>query len=894
MNILSKVTLRQMRLNKRRTIVTIVGVIISVAMFTAVSTLSGSFLDFMQRAVIASEGDYHLAVFGASNGDLQTIGQNENTKSYYAVHQDGLAQLPKQFGAKHFLSVKSITKDTMTDAGIHLTEGRLPQNDRELVVSQSVKARDDSYYHIGQTVTLELGERKLKQPQETDEGIINTLEATDSYQGENEVFRPRETKTYTIVGFANMIPQEQSYLPSLTAVTALDTEKVQYQKTLDVFIQAKTVDQNIYAWGESLCAQLSCDDVISYNSSLLMFQGVNEDVQFMRTIYSLVAILFVIIFIGSVALIYNAFAISVTERSVDFGLLSSIGATKRQRRHAVLLEAVVILLIAVPLGILGGYLGLWGVFAAVNPAVSALASAGYVAGTAGLDLGLRVVPSWASVAVAAGLSVVTVLLSAWIPAVRAGRVSPIEAIRQTKDIQLTPRSVKTSPVTRALFGISGDIAAKNMKRNKKRYRIAIASFVISLVLFLSASSFTYFLNQSVDVAIEEANYQLSVSLWEEKETTGDNGETAKLLKDTYEKIRQIDGVTAGTMVSGRVAMQLEKPSLLTEKAKQIQERMGDVNGGKVYVYIQALDDESFREYCSSIGADDDSLQKTDTFSGILVNDLVWKENKEYTTFPLFALKAQDTLTLPIPVYGAQSKDFGVSNETFHVAKLTGTVPRGSSATRMKDTGLYADIFVSEAVFAKWVAPHLSGSQPDVKLYFTASDSAKAADAIEELLQSPEYRNISSYCYDMTSEVRMIQQLLFLINTFSYVFIALISAIGVANVFNTISTSIILRRREFAMLKSVGMSPGGFRKMLFFESLFYGLKSLLWGLPISFGVMLLMYFAMENNFHMAFSVPWLQVFIGIGAIFVIVLMTVLYASRKVRKENIMDGLRDRNL
>ncbi len=903
MGVMSKITIRQMLLNKRRTTITIIGVIIAVAMFTAVSTLLGSFMDFGQQAAIVNKGNYHVCYYDLSSEDLNTIQADDNVKSYYAIHDEGLAQLPDEYGSKKFLWIKAISANTMEDSGVHLVEGRLPQNDQELVLSESIKQRNPDGYTIGQTVTFDLGERKIKNPPES---VTPELDGSITYMGEDETFKVLEQKNYTIVGFATMASQEQSYMSSLTAVTALNTD-VLYRGTLDVYVQAKHID-SIYAWGDDLGNKIGEKDGISYdfNNGLLMFEGINQDSQFMGMLFTLIAILFIIIFIGAIALIYNAFAISITERSTDFGLLSSIGATKRQKRRSVLLEALLILAVAVPIGVLGGYFGLWLVFAAVNPAINTLVSGGYWGSGLEAQLQLRVVISPIAILVAVIMSVLTVLVSAWIPAVRAGRVTPIEAIRQAKDVKLTPRSVKTSRLTRALFGIEGEIAAKNMKRSKKRSRVVIVSFVISLVLFLSASSFTHSFSTSVNVAAGDINYNIFVILWQSANDAS-KSELPKELVQAENALSHLDGIEDFTVVNGMQSLYPKdfKEDILSASARKIWDahaEKGD-NLNRPEIRVVALNDETLRAYCDKVGADYDTMQNTENFNGILVNHVAWKEGKNYTSISVLDKKMGDTQVLTGYTYEEDGEESVYDGEapslkeieydrTLRIAAMTDQVPIGFSTIRTAyDGGLGIDVFVSQAVFEKYLPSDYFNNNV---VYFSAADSVSLSDQIEELMTDPAYRGLAYSVSDITSQVRMMEQIIFLINTFSYVFIALISAIGIANIFNTISTGIILRQKEFAMLKSVGMSPKGFHKMLFFESLLYGIKSLLWGLPISFAVMALLYLVLRQNFAIPFSVPWLQVAIGIGAIFAIVLITVCYGAVKIRKKNVIEGLRKQTL
>lgn len=158
----------------------------------------------------------------------------------------------------------------------------------------------------------------------------------------------------------------------------------------------------------------------------------------------------------------------------------------------------------------------------------------------------------------------------------------------------------------------------------------------------------------------------------------------------------------------------------------------------------------------------------------------------------------------------------------------------------------------------------------------------------------ELKEASLYIFNDYKNRQEEQQLITILSVFVYGFIALITAISVANIFNTISTSVSLRKREFGMLKSVGMTPKGFNKMINYESIFYGVKSLLYGIPLSIGVMLLIYRSMMHSFDYNFELPWMSLLFVVIAIFVIVGSAMLYSSSKIKKENIIDALKQENI
>ena len=153
---------------------------------------------------------------------------------------------------------------------------------------------------------------------------------------------------------------------------------------------------------------------------------------------------------------------------------------------------------------------------------------------------------------------------------------------------------------------------------------------------------------------------------------------------------------------------------------------------------------------------------------------------------------------------------------------------------------------------------------------------------------------STRLYDYAERAESERALVTVINVFSYGFITLISLIAVANVFNTISTNIGLRRREFAMLKSIGLTRRGFHKMMNFECLLYGIKGLIYGIPVAVGVTYLMYRSVVQGWETKFYLPWYSVAISVGSVFLVVFATMLYSMRKINRDNPIDALRNENL
>ncbi|MDR1067806.1 MAG: ABC transporter permease, partial [Clostridiales Family XIII bacterium] len=179
------------------------------------------------------------------------------------------------------------------------------------------------------------------------------------------------------------------------------------------------------------------------------------------------------------------------------------------------------------------------------------------------------------------------------------------------------------------------------------------------------------------------------------------------------------------------------------------------------------------------------------------------------------------------------------------------------------------------------------------LTFLSSDPMKSAAEMDRIIKETTGLTEGSgyYLTNMAEELEQNRSIILVVNVFTYGFVVLISLIAIANVFNTVSTGINLRRREFAMLRSVGMTDRGFNRMMNCECVFYGLKSLLFALPVAVGVTYLIYRAMMNGVDIAFSLPWASIGISVLSVFLVVFVTMLYAVGKVKKANVIDALRD---
>ncbi|NEW07321.1 ABC transporter permease [Paenibacillus sp. SYP-B3998] len=862
MNIVNTLTIRHLKQNKRRTLVTIIGVIISVAMVTAVATLVFSFSDLLIRQAIADTGEWHVQYQDVTKEQLAAIQGDDATKTVAMARDLGFVPLEGgQNPNKPYLFIKAYDAQGFAQFQVELSKGRLPLTDKEVVISEPVAMNAKVKFEIGDRLTLRVGER-------FEQGGDHPLDQTEPLRREDgtvkETLQHIKTREYTVVGFIKRPLGETAWSPGYTILSYVDENIIGVNDRVAASVVLQRVNPFLFAHAEDL-AEKNHIESVQYNNSLLRYYGLSKSSASSSMMFFLSAIIMAIIMIGSVSLIYNAFAISVSERSRHLGMLASVGATKRQKRNSVLFEGVVIGLISIPVGILCGLAGMGVTFWFMNSMIQ---------GALWTNEKLTLIVTPLSLLITCVVSLLTIFISSYLPAIRASKVSAIDAIRQITDVKLTAKAVKTSKFIRKFFGIEAEIGLKNLKRNKRRYHAIVFSLVISIVLFLTVSFFTAGMTQSLELSREGINYDIEVL----------HGNGKSIDDRLIQSIVSLDGVTEYNVIREMFGNAWVDAAIIADELQaKVKKDKSLLQDGK-YPYdikIHALDDSNLQAYARAVGADYAQLTDPDHPAAIVMDRIHYKDmdtGKYVQTKAIYTNVGQRIeLTNSYKENGEETK----ANEVT-VAALTDQAPMGMSPTGVG--GL--NMIVSERVMNRLADDDLGNVQ--MYLHLKSTEPLRTQQEIEEMHETN--LNVFNVYQSRKSE----EQQILLMSVFSYGFIVLISAISIANIFNTISTGLSLRKREFAMLKSVGMTPKGFTKMMNYESIFYGVKSLVFGLPVSFVVMYLIYRAFANKFSYGFTLPWMSILSVIVAVFVIVGSAMLYSGAKVKKENIIDALKQENI
>ena len=850
MSILNRLTIKNLRLNKKRTIVTIIGIILSTALMVGIGLLFSSFQDLMIRDTIGYNGKYEA---NYSDVDLDKLNNIKNKNfTYFYEKPIGFSKIESSNEYKPYMYITSVNKEYFNE--LKLVDGSFPKNENEIVISNHVITNGGLNYKVGDIVTFTYGSRNI-------DGDI-TLANSEFVDGED--LTNEGTYTYKIVGIVERSNFE-SYSASGYTVFTLDVNSDKGNVNLYVMFNK---NKKIIKQSEELAKELNYNGDINYNSTLLALYGESTYGNVMSSMGGMMIIMLSLVSIGCIIVIYNSFAISVMERKKEFGLLSSIGATKRQLSHTMFFEAVVVGVIGIILGILGAYIGIGCVILIINNLISDM-----------LEYKLHLVTNPLFIIIPVIFMIIVIGVSAFIPSRRASRVSPIEAIRQNDDIKINKKKIRTSKLALKLFGIEGEIALKNIKRNKKKYRVTIVSLFISIVLFISFSSYMNYTLNTASSVMGEVPYDYQISYF------GDDPNNDK------EALDKINEIVKSSDVKEYVSYSVSNLSIIgnytysDEYLDFYKSAYGDdgikaLNNLKYqYISIYILDDNSYNKYKKLIGLDKDSVILLNKFKGVSYGN-----NKRVN----YNIQVINNGNINIKICNFDDNDEDVDTTKYCNKNIDNIFVTNKSFDLIEEFS-YMDDF--KLIVNKKLYDSISDSSTHYTQFNIISDNTNNIDKLTKDLD--KYSNVNYT--NIKEAMKQANNLILVVKILMYGFISLVTLIGVTSVFNTISTSMALRKREFAVLRSIGLTNRGFNKILFFESLFFGMKSLIFAIPVSIGITVLIHYTLADMVSIStIIIPWKYIIISIVSVFVIVLLTMMYSTSKIKKHNIIEQIREENI
>lgn len=884
MKLLNKLTLKNLRLNKVRTIVTIVGIMLSAALITVVSGMALSGRQTMIDAQMVYGGNYDVALDIIDNSVIETARNNRNVKNAFYKERLGYARTKNADGEICDYSVLAMSENTYGNCfKIDLIKGKFPTNSGEAVVTKAFKTQDGKDVKIGDKITLDVGVLTDKDGNVLDEeGIHNLLQKDFNKCSIIDTVK----RTYTVTGIIERPKTSELYDPSnFSMIYTVSDEKapieaIRTKHMNKLYIAYTPQSEGDYLQNTADILGFKADDmsnVISdeippedqqtsginayeFNSILLSMKGYGSNDATNTVIFSLAVIIIIIVMLASVFVIRNSFAISITEKTSMYGMLASVGATKRQIRRNVLFEGFILGLIGIPLGILLG-LGVNAILITILNSVlgDMLNGAKFVFVTPTIPIICAIV-----------LSAVTIFCSSFFIALRASRIPPLVAIRGNKDIKVkNNKPYRTSKLTKKLFGVGGEIASKSLKRSRKKYRTTVISIVVSVAMFIAVSAFMDYGMTYTEHYYGKPDYSYMVSGIDTKQA------------QTIEKMPEIENyLTVGLQyghVSADVPVNECGENFLYDNAD------GTKSFGAEFLEFEH---DTFVQICRELELDYNKVK-----GGVLVYSQVTPDNSESGNSSKPMKLFGKTAPTKFIVYGNDDNGNELIAGKLKVSSVFDEIPKSADSVIGEGTIFGQGLIIGEQGV---ISPQLGEHECYITLYANTSNHTSLTNRIESMSGTGDSESYISI-FDYEENVRQFNAVMLIVGIFVYGFIGVISLIGLTNIFNTISTNMQLRSKEFASLKSIGMTKKEFNRMIRLESLMYGIKSLLIGIPLGVLGVFAIFSAFSNgNVPMSFVFPWKAILISIAVVFVAVWLIMKYSISKVNKQNIIETIRNDNI
>ena len=929
MNLMKTLTLKNLKLNRKRTIVTIVGIILATALLSALVTLVSSF----QYSVIEYQkqkgGDFHVKFSNVKMSELSEFKNNRNIESTFETMGMGFAKLDGCKNEDKPYAYVMATDEAGFERGcFKLIEGRMAKNEDEIVIPRHLKTNGRIDIKVGDEITLDIGKRY-------DSNTESVISENCAYEHDAETLTDTVTKHYKVVGIMERpgYGMEDYSAAGYTFVTYSDelaaidngtkSEASEADTTLTVYSRytqkalrnkdAVTadiigVDEKLFEKANNSSVEMSSEESdrflkemenakydIYMNGYLINYECVFPIDGTFKALFTVATVVALIIILTSVYCIKNSFNISITEKIRQYGMLASVGATRRQIKSSVKTEAAMLGVVGIPVGTMSGILASLVLVKVVN-ALSA----------SWLNFALSFHTSLPALILAVILSIATIYFSATGSARRAAKVTPLEAIRNTKEIKIKSAKLKTPAIIGRIWGIGGVISYKNIKRNNKKYRTTVTSIVICSVTFIVISYFMSMAFSRVGMSYASTDYNIGINMSCKKDL--DIEKLSKLLSG-------IEGAE-DYLVGAGYDFDVDNPEYTKEYGEYCRKLIDESEDVSQMFLITVLDDKSYDKYASDAGI------KNAAEGAILVNKgtfAVYNENSsKYVKkeMELYKYKAGDTIRCGYNVYDdAPSDDNAVEGDTesstednnngirktvdVTIAGVTDKVPIGYEG--YSNNTLYTLLFMNQKGFESLWADGKSGNElkpgyATYSAYVVAENADDYQDTFEkETEENPEYSQISFYVSNLDKQMRDEKSLFTLLGVFAYGLIVVIALIGITNIINTLSTGMELRSREFATLRSIGMTDKQFAGMVRLESVFISVKALVIGVPLGILISYLLCVMMNRmDDAIIYEPPYKAIILCIVVVIMLIYAIMKLSMTKLRHNNIIETIKNENL
>lgn len=932
MNLMKTLTLKNLKLNRKRTIVTIVGIILATALLSALVTLVSSFQYSMIEYQKQKGGDFHVKFSNVKMSELSEFKNNRNIESTFETMGMGFAKLDGCKNEDKPYAYVMATDEAGFERGcFKLIEGRMAKNEDEIVIPRHLKTNGRIDIKVGDEITLDVGKRY-------DSNTESVISENCAYEHEAETLTDTVTKHYKVVGIMERPGYGMedysaagytfvTYSDELAAIdngtkSEADTTLTVYSRYTQKALRNKDavtadiigVDEKLFAKANNSSVEMTAEESdrflkemenakydIYMNGFLISYECVFPIDGTFKALFTVAAVVALIIILTSVYCIKNSFNISITEKIRQYGMLASVGATRRQIKSSVKTEAAMLGVVGIPVGTMSGILASLVLVKVVNAL-----SAGW------LNFALGFHTSLPALILAVILSIATIYFSATGSARRAARVTPLEAIRNTKEIKIKSAKLKTPAIIGRIWGIGGVISYKNIKRNNKKYRTTVTSIVICSVTFIVISYFMSMAFSVVGMSYASTDYNIGINMSCKKDLD---------IEKLSELLSGIEGAK-DYLVGAGYYFDVDKPEYTKKYGEYCGQFYDDSEDVSQEFLITVLNDKSYDKYASDAG-----IKNADT-GAILVNkctfDVYNEKSSKYVKeeMELYKYKAGDTIRCGYNVYedavdddnavegdtesSTEDNSGYVDEETINkgvrktvdvtIAGVTDKVP-----TCYNGYGNTSLLFMNQKGFESLWADGKSGNEfkpgnAIYSAYVVAENADDYQDTFEkETEENPEYSQISFYVSNLDKEMRDEKSLFTLLGVFAYGLIVVIALIGITNIINTLSTGMELRSREFATLRSIGMTDKQFAGMVRLESVFISVKALVIGVPLGILISYLLCVMMNRmDDAIIYEPPYKAIILCIVVVIMLIYAIMKLSMTKLRHNNIIETIKNENL
>lgn len=925
MKITTKLSLEYLKRNKRKSIFSIIGIALTMVLFTVIFIILFSYQKYVTN-IMRYERNYEAEFKNISYKNAQEIKKDKNIKEISMIHNIGTSE--ENFsdhteqggiGSIMKINISAFDENAIKNNHIELLTGRMPTNTHEIVIGSGIPS----------------------------EGITGITEEYIENLGKKiEITINGKKEKYEIVGTAKNLPNSVigfSTIWIIPALTYFDENNFTEDMRVDVSILTNNIHK-IYETTNGLAEKLNLykteeekNSNLTYYTRLLYYELVDvqkiqeeqqflinqEDVnaeEFAGDLRNIVIALISIISVASIIVIYTTFKMTYRERIKELGMLSSIGMDKKQKERLLLKETLILATMGIIIGCVIGsiisfiiikYLSIL-----ANETMLIQGAKIFFNSNVEMYMVFPILPIFAGVF----LTYIISIISSLMPMRKINKISPIEAIRHTNEEDIKQKNIKTPKIISKLFKQEGELAYKNIRKDKSRYKTIVISIVVSIVLFISINQLTSIklFHQYGKTEKEEyaSDYVITVE-----------GNCQEKGKDIINKLKEKELINNYAIISNNISFPDKSEIVISMSEDRITE-VGKILGQNekitlskvgnefiIYPDIVALSGGAiYRELLEKFG-----IKELKEDECILINKAFGTkyENKgnitNYSKGEKIVLKELDNRIIKgETVLTAEEKEAQKQTETALNEMLNG-LDGNNNNVKNEDMELINNAYelkiiavenekipffsrygmvmiVNPNLYKKMTSAENTGLVPleneKINIYIS-TDNPTQIDKEIEGIEGVSGTNRKGIFKEMQNS-NVIEEIVI------YTFIILIALFSCLNIFNTIFSNIILRKKEIAMLKSIGMSNKQINKMLFLEIIFYGLDAIIYGILISLIILYVIYIALIETEIYAFYIPIDNMLLCIAIAYTVIFLSFLCAKGKIRKQNIIDEVRNETM